>query len=109
VLTVTTDPEQIAADYEEKFANDSWYVHLYRTSQAFHGVHPMHLGYQTAAARQHTSDIVWVGADRESAARMGFRAASTLADALEIVASTVGRTPSISYLHSPPAVLVDLK
>jgi lactate racemase len=108
-LTATTDPEQIAADYEEKFANDSWYVHLYRTSQAFHGVHPIHLWYQTAAARQHTSDIVWVGADRESAARMGFRAASTLADALEIVASTVGRTPSISYLHSPPAVLVDVK
>jgi len=109
VLTITTSPEQIAADYEEKFANDSWYVHLYRTGQAFHGVHPMYLWYQTAAAQQHCSDIVWVGADRESAARMGFRAASTLADALEIVASTVGRTPSISYLHSPPTVLVDIK
>jgi hypothetical protein len=109
VLTITTSPEQIAADYEEKFANDSWYVHLYRAGQAFHGVHPMYLWYQTAAAQRHCSDIVWVGADRESAARMGFRAASTLADALEIVASTVGRTPSISYLHSPPLVLVDIK
>jgi hypothetical protein len=109
VLTITTSPERIAADYEEKFANDSWYVHLYRTGHAFHGVHPMYLWYQTAAAQRHCSDIVWVGADRESAARMGFRAASTLADALEIVASTVGRTPSISYLHSPPPVLVDIK
>jgi lactate racemase len=107
VLTVTTDPEQIAADYEEKFANDSWYVHLYRTSQAFHGVHPMYLWYQIARAQRHCSDIVWVGADRDSAARMGFRAASTFADALEMVASTVGRTPSISYLHTPPPVLVD--
>jgi hypothetical protein len=109
VLTVTTDPGQISADYEEKFANDSWYVHLYRTSQAFHGVHPMYLWYQIAAARRHCSDLIWVGADRESAARMGFRAASTLADALEIVASTVGRTPSISYLHTPPRVVVDVK
>jgi hypothetical protein len=109
VLTVTKDPEQISADYEEKFANDSWYVHLYRTNQAFHGVHPMYLWYQIAAARQHCADIVWVGADRESTARMGFRAASTLADALEIVASTVGRTPSISYLHAPPQVLVDIR
>ncbi len=109
VLTGTTDPEQISADYEEKFANDSWYVHLYRTSQAFHGVHPMYLWYQIAAAHRHCSDIVWVGADRESAARMGFRAASTLADALEIVASTVGRTPSISYLHAPPRALVDVR
>jgi len=109
VLTVTTDPQQIAADYEEKFANDSWYAHLYRTSQAFHGVHPMHLWYQIAAAQQQSSDIVWVGADRDSAARMGFRAASTLPDALEIVASTVGHAPSISYLHSPPQILVDIR
>ena len=108
VLTVTTEPEQISADYEEKFANDSWYVHLYRTSQAFHGVHPIYLWYQIAAAQRHCSDIIWVGADRESVARMGFRAASTLADALEIVASTVGRSPSISYLHAPPRVLVDV-
>ena len=108
VLTVTTDPEQISADYEEKFANDSWYVHLYRTSQAFHGVHPIYLWYQIAAAQRHCSDIIWVGADRESVSRMGFRAASTLADALEIVASTVGRSPSISYLHAPPRVLVDV-
>jgi lactate racemase len=109
VLSVTTDPEQISADYEEKFANDSWYVHLYRTSQAYHGVHPMHLWYQIAAAKQHCSDIVWVGADRGSAARMGFRAASTLGDALEIVASTVGNTPSISYLHAPPQIVVNVK
>jgi hypothetical protein len=109
VLTVTTDPERIAADYEEKFANDSWYVHLYRTSQALHGVHPMYLWYQITATQRHCSDIVWVGADRESTARMGFRAASTLADALEVVASTVGRSPSISYLHAPPQVLVDIR
>jgi hypothetical protein len=108
VLTVTTNPEQISADYEEKFANDSWYVHLYRTSQAFHGEHPIYLWYQIAAAQRHCSDIVWVGADRESAARLGCRAASTLADALEMVASTVGRTPSISFLHTPPQVLVDI-
>jgi hypothetical protein len=68
-----------------------------------------YLWYQIAAAQEHCTDIVWVGANRESAARMGFRAASTLADALEIVASTVGRTPSISYLHAPPHVLVDVR
>ena len=109
VLSVTTDPKRISVDYEEQFANDSWYIHLYRTSQAFHGVHPLYLWYQIAAAQEHCTDIVWVGGDRESAARLGFRAASTLADALEIVASTVGRTPSISYLHSPPHVVVDTR
>ena len=53
-------------------------------------------------------DVVWVGADRAIADRLGFRAASTLADALEIVSSSVGRSPQISYLHTPPQILVDV-
>lgn len=109
VLTAGTKPQQIQADFEERFAGDPWYVHLYRTSHAFHGVHPIHLWYAVATAAEHLGDVVWVGADRTSAERMGFRAASTLADALEIVASTVGRTPSITYLHSPPPVVADVR
>ncbi len=108
VLSTTTDPSRIHAEFETKFATDPWYIHLYRTSQAFHGVHPIYLWYQIAGARMHCSDIVWVGADRASVERMGFRAASTLADALEMVSSTVGRSPSISYLHTPPQLVVNL-
>jgi hypothetical protein len=50
-----------------------------------------------------------VGADRRTVQRMGFRAASTLADALEMVSGTVGRSPSISYLHNPPHLLADVQ
>jgi hypothetical protein len=53
-------------------------------------------------------DVVWVGADRANTERLGFRAASTLADALEIVSSSVGRSPQITYLHTPPQVVVDV-
>jgi hypothetical protein len=109
VLTTTTDPLQIQEKFEAKFATDPWYSHLYRTSNAFHGMHPFHTWYQIAAARSHCSDIVWVGADRRSVERMGFRAASTLADALEIVSSTVGRSPSIRYLHNPPQIIADVR
>jgi lactate racemase len=109
VLTSHPDPAQIEADFETKFATDPWYAHLYRTSYAFHGVHPCHLWYQLSLARQHCSDIVWVGADRRSVDQLGFRAASTLADALEIVAASVGRTPTISYLHAPPQIVVDVR
>jgi hypothetical protein len=108
VLTVTDDFDLIGSEFAHKFATDPWYIHLYRTSQAFHGVHPIHLWSQLASARAHCSDIVWVGADRTTAARLGFRAASTLADALEIVTSTVGRSPSISYLHAPPQLVADV-
>ena len=108
VLTRTADREQIRADVEPKFAGDPWYAHLYRTSQAFHGVHPLLLWYEIEAAKQNYGDVVFVGADRFVIDRLGFRAASTLADALEIVSSGVGRSPTIGYLHAPPQILVDV-
>jgi hypothetical protein len=40
---------------------------------------------------------------------MGFRAASTLPDALEMLTETVGRSPSITYLHAPPHVLAEVR
>jgi lactate racemase len=109
VLPTTSDPEAMASDLEQKFATDPWYIELYRTSYAFHGVHPFHLWYQLAGVRSHCGDVVWVGADRTVAHRLGFRAASTLADALEIVTSSVGSSPSITYLHAPPALVADVR
>lgn len=104
-----SDPYAIQAEVEQKFATDPWYTHLFRTSHAFHGVHPVHRWYEITAATQHLSDVVWVGADRASAERLGHRAASTLADALEIVASSVGHDPAITVLHSPPAVVANVR
>lgn len=109
VLTTTTEPGHIQEKFEAKFASDPWYTHLYRTSYAFHGVHPLYRWHQLAAARAHCGDIIWVGAHRSSVDRMGFRAASTLADALEIVSSTVGRTPSITYLHNTAPLVADVR
>lgn len=108
-LSATTDPAQISADFEKKFATDPWYAHLYRTSHAFHGLHPVHRWYEIARATRDLGDVVWVGADRANAERLGFRSASTLADALEIVSSAVGRSPQISYLHTPPRLVVDVQ
>src|SRR5438874_2324096 len=50
VLAETTDPAEIEAKYEEQFATDPWYVHLYRTSHAYHGVHPFYMWYWGAHA-----------------------------------------------------------
>jgi len=69
----------------------------------------VHRWYEIARATSHVGDVVWVGADRANAERLGFRAASTLADALEIVSSSVGRSPQVSYLHTPPRVVVDVQ
>jgi hypothetical protein len=53
--------------------------------------------------------VIWVGGNRKAAARMGFRAATTLQDALEMASGTVGSSPSITYLHNPPHLLADVR
>lgn len=92
------------ATAEQRFAADDWYRHLYRHGQAHHALQPFHLWYETAPARERLSSIIWVGGDRATCAAMGFRAATTLADALEMVDDR----DSLGYLHNPPLPIVDL-
>jgi hypothetical protein len=109
VLAESTDPATIEAKFEKQYATDPWYIHLYRTSHAYHGVHPFYMWYWGAHALDHLGDVIWVGGDRRAVARMGFRSASTLNDALEMASGTVGSAPSISYLHSPPHAIADVR
>lgn len=104
VLPGGATPEAFA-----RFAVDDWYRHLYRSGHSYHGVHPFLVWAEVTAATARLSDVVWVGGDRATVARMGFRAASTLADALEMTAASVGSDPAISYLHSPPRLLAEVK
>ncbi|MDO5682195.1 MAG: lactate racemase domain-containing protein [Propionibacteriaceae bacterium] len=108
VLPLTTDSARIHAEHEERFVSDEWYASLYRTQNAFHGTHPLQLWDAIQPAAAHCSDIIWVGADRASAERLGHRAASTLADALEIASGSVGRNPDILHLHTPASLIADV-
>jgi lactate racemase len=109
ILTETTDPLVLENKYEEQFATDPWYIQLYRKSYAYHGVHPFYMWYWGAHAMEHLSDVIFVGGNRKTTARMGFRSATTLADALEMASTVVGTSPSISYQHMPPLVLADVR
>ena len=53
--------------------------------------------------------LIFVGGNRKTTQRMGFRAATTLADALEMAKDTVGSSPSITYQHAPPLALADVR
>jgi len=108
VLAETTDPVEIEAKFEEDFATDPWYVHLYRTSHAYHGVHPFYMWYWGAHALEHLGGVVVVGGDSRAVRRMGFKPASTLRDALEMAEDVVGPDPSIIHLHNPPIVMADV-
>ncbi|MEX2292135.1 MAG: lactate racemase domain-containing protein [Mycobacteriales bacterium] len=109
VLAESTDPATIEKKFEQQYATDPWYIHLYRTSYAYHGVHPFYMWYWGAHAMDHLGDVIWVGADPRTVERMGFRSASTLQDALQMASGTVGQSPSITYLHSPPFALADVR
>ncbi|HWD25407.1 MAG TPA: lactate racemase domain-containing protein [Acidimicrobiales bacterium] len=109
VLSVTTDPIEIEKRFEADFATDPWYIHLYRTSHAYHGVHPFYMWYWCAHALEHLGQVIIVGGDRAAVRRMGFKPASTLADALEMAEDVVGRDPSITHLHTPPLFLADVR
>ncbi|HLN43435.1 MAG TPA: lactate racemase domain-containing protein [Acidimicrobiales bacterium] len=107
VLAETTDPAEIGK-YEESFATDPWYVHLYRTGNAYHGVHPFYMWYWCAHALEHVGSVIIVGGDRAAVRRLGFKPASSMADALEMASDVVGRDPSITHLHSPPLLMADV-
>jgi hypothetical protein len=102
VLAETTDPAEIERRFERAYAEDEWYRHLYRTSYAYHGVHPFYMWYWGAHALEHLGDVVFVGGDPDACRRMGFRRADTLRDALEMAEQVVGRDPSVTHFHCPP-------
>ncbi len=109
VLAETTDPSTIESKYELQYATDPWYIHLYRNSNAYHGVHPFYMWYWGAHALDYLGDVIFVGGDPKSCARMGFRSASSFRDALEMAGETVGRSPSIAYLHTPPLQIAEVR
>jgi hypothetical protein len=109
VLPETTDPAEIEAKFEEDFATDPWYIHLYRTSYAYHGAHAFYMWYWGAHALQHLDgNVIIVGGEPRAVRRMGFKPASTLRDALEMAEDVVGRDPSITHLHAPPILMADV-
>jgi hypothetical protein len=109
VLADTTDPVEIEARYEKQYAEDEWYRHLYRTSYAYHGVHPFYMWYWGCHGLAHAGKVIIVGGETRSVRRLGFTPASTLADALEMAEDVVGRQATITHLHNPPLVMADVK
>jgi hypothetical protein len=109
VLTQTRDAAEIERRFEAQYAADLRYIELYRTSYAYHGVHPFYMWYWGCYAQQYLGRVICVAPESpEAARRLGWEVAATLDDALEISTHTVGRAPSISVYHCPPLFLCDV-
>src|SRR6201999_4382162 len=102
VLVESTDPATIEAKFEKAYATDPWYIHLYRTSHAYHGVHPFYMWYWGAHALQHLGEVIFVGGDPQACRRLGFRRADTLRDPVGMAEQVVGRDPALTHFHCPP-------
>ena len=109
VLADTTDPAVMSKKWERKYAEDEWYRHLYRTGNAYHGVHPFYAWYWGAHGQQWAGRVIIVGGDPPTVRRLGFTPASTMDDAFEIATDVVGRSPTISHLHVPGVLVADVK
>ncbi len=108
VLADTTDPVEIEQRYEKSFAEDEWYRHLYRTSYAYHGVHPFYMWYWASHGMAHVGRVIVVGGEPRAVRRLGFMPASTLDDAFEMASDVVGRHPTITHLKVPPLLMCDV-
>jgi hypothetical protein len=65
--------------------------------------------YWGAHGMRHCGRVIIVGGDSTAVRRLGFAPASTLDDALEMAADVVGRTPTITHLHTPPLMIADVR
>jgi hypothetical protein len=72
-------------------------------------VHPFYMWYWGAHALDYLGDVIVVGGDPKTCQRLGYRPASSFRDALEMAGETVGRSPSISYLHVPPLTIAEVR
>ena len=109
VLPETRDSVVLQQKYEAEFAHNPDYIRMYRTGNAYHGVHPFYMWYWGENGRQHVGKVIVVGAENVEVARiLGWETADSMSDALEMAKSHVGRTPSVTLMHIPPIGMADV-
>ena len=52
--------------------------------------------------------VIVVGGDNRAVKRRGFRAATTMRDALEMASDVVGNSPTLTHIHNPPVLMADV-
>lgn len=109
ILPETRDSLELQRKYEQEFAHNREYIKMYRTGNAYHGVHPFYMWYWGENGRQHVGKVIVVGAEDKTAAEtLGWETAPNMDEALAMAQSHVGRKPSISLMHVPPIGMVDV-
>ena len=108
-LPETNDADELQRKYEAEFAHDAAYREMYRSGYGYHGVHPLYMWYWAENGAKHCGQVIVVGAeDREAARVMGWECADSVAEALEMAQTFLGKRPSVAHVHVPPISMVDV-
>jgi hypothetical protein len=109
ILTETTDAYTIEQKYQDELAYNPSYIEMYRRGNAYHGAHPCFMWYWGQRGREKTSRVIVVGADNATVpAIMGWETAGSIAEAIAMARSTMGRSAQITMLHHPPYMISDV-
>jgi hypothetical protein len=82
---------------------------MYRTGNAYHGVHPFYMWYWGENGRAQVGKVIVVGAQDPRVARtLGWECAAGMEEALEMAQSHIGRRPSVTLMHIPPISMADM-
>lgn len=110
LLPETRDAMKLEHKYEQEFAKNPSYVHLYRKGNAYHGAHPFYMWYWGENGRQHVGKVICAGAENNHVPELlGWDRTDTLHEAIDQARSFMGRNASISFVHTPPILQTDVK
>lgn len=109
LLPETRDSFELQQKYEAEFAHNPEYIRMYRTGNAYHGVHPFYMWYWGENGRAHLGKVIVVGAESRRAAEiMGWETARSVPEALAMAESYVGHKPSVTLMHFAPILMADV-
>ena len=102
-------PDRDGERFEEAFATDPWYIHLYRTGHAYHGVHPFYMWYWCAHALEHLGGVIIVGGDPRPCGGWASGPPPPWPTPWRWPSDVVGPSPTLTHLHAPPILMADVQ
>ena len=95
-----TNSSTLQHKYEAEFAHNPEYIEMYRTGNAYHGVHPFYMWYWGENGRAHVGKVIVVGAENPRTAEvMGLGVCRKHRTGPSRLAhSHVGHPPSVTHI-----------
>jgi len=109
VLSETTDPFEMQANFQEKFAYDPYLIDCYRHKYAHHGFHPFTVWYWATYPLKYLSKVILVGPKSDVVAkRLGVAWSPNLDHALGWAREITGGNEVVG-LSIPPFLYVEVQ